>query len=346
MGIKPPTMKHLYLLLFFYGWQLCGGQNLVPNPSFEDTLECPDFPGQVWRAEGWYVGSATPDYYNCCSNITHPVCGVPENIFSFRYPATGVAYCGLWVYLNINPPQDFQERIGIELTSPMEMGTRYYVSMKVSSVSSNKDEPVNGAIDKLGMLFSTTKYDLNNLPPYNNYAQFYSDSIIMDTTGWVTVKGAFIADSAYRFLTIGNFFDNNHTNAIRYWYLYGDTSNAGILAYYFIDDICVSMDSSGCDFSAYANLECDITGIVPIITKTTFLATPNPANNFISIKTQTGKEGLLEFCALTGQVLKKQKIPRGDFNFYEDVSELANGIYFLKLIADNNIVTQKIIIHH
>jgi len=27
MGIKPPTMKHLYLLLFFYYWQFCGAQN-------------------------------------------------------------------------------------------------------------------------------------------------------------------------------------------------------------------------------------------------------------------------------------------------------------------------------
>ena len=337
--------KMVFCFLLLYAG-FCGAQNLVPNPSFEDTVGCPDFPGQVWRAQGWYIASATPDYYHCCCNSTHPVCGVPNNIFSFRYAATGIAYCGLWVYLNLNPPPDFQERIGVGLTSPMEIGTRYYVSMKVSSVSSNHDEPVNGAIDKLGMLFSTTKYDLSNLPPYNNYAQCYSDSIVTDTVGWVNIKGNFVADSAYTFLTIGNFFDNGHVNSVRYWYLYGDSSNPGILAYYFIDDICVSTDSSGCDFSPFANLECDATGTQSSIVQNNFLLYQNPADNYLSIKTETESSALVEFCNHNGQILARQKIPRGQYLFNEDVSQLANGIYFIKLITDYKILSQKIIIQH
>ncbi len=45
-------MKLFLLSCLFLVSAACFGQNLVPNPSFEDTLECP-YLGQVEFALGW-----------------------------------------------------------------------------------------------------------------------------------------------------------------------------------------------------------------------------------------------------------------------------------------------------
>ena len=43
--------------------------NLVPNPSFEDTVGCPDGPGQLYKAVGWYDCTTSPEYMNSCGSM-------------------------------------------------------------------------------------------------------------------------------------------------------------------------------------------------------------------------------------------------------------------------------------
>ncbi|MEO5569521.1 MAG: hypothetical protein ABIT08_07925 [Bacteroidia bacterium] len=50
-------------------------QNLVPNPSFEDTVHCPDHGGNIDQATGWINCGITPDYYNACANSSFPPLG-------------------------------------------------------------------------------------------------------------------------------------------------------------------------------------------------------------------------------------------------------------------------------
>lgn len=63
----------------------------------------------------------------------------------------------------------------------------------------------------------------------SNSAHVYSDSLLNDTANWVQIKGSFIADSAYQYVVIGNFFDDFNT----------DTLNCSSASYAFIDMICV-----------------------------------------------------------------------------------------------------------
>ena len=59
----------------------CLAQNLVPNPSFEDTVHCPVPPlgtGLIQDAVGWINLGFTPDYYNPCANTLWPPNGVPN----------------------------------------------------------------------------------------------------------------------------------------------------------------------------------------------------------------------------------------------------------------------------
>lgn len=99
------------------------------------------------------------------------------------------------------------------------------------------------ASNKIGVLFTNDEYEsLSNPAPLPaNFAHFYSNTIITDTLDWTIISGSFIADSAYKYIMIGNFFDNNQTA-----YLTVLDSLLGECSYYFIDDVCVSTDSLTC----------------------------------------------------------------------------------------------------
>lgn len=98
------------------------------------------------------------------------------------------------------------------------------------------NENIAIASDKLGANFYTVSFDSCCLPSLGVNTVLYADSIIIDTTNWVKIQGSFIADSAYNYLSIGNFFTDVQT----------DTMNLApypYQAYYYIDDVCVTTDS-------------------------------------------------------------------------------------------------------
>jgi len=101
------------------------------------------------------------------------------------------------------------------------------------------------ATNKTGVLFSTVPYSYSNPPPRNNFAHIYTDSIITDTAGWTTISGTFVADSAYEYIIIGNFFDNSHTDTLLF------DSLTFCVPYYYIDDVCVAIDSNNCSQAQY-----------------------------------------------------------------------------------------------
>ena len=84
------------LLILFVFISLSGfSQNLVMNPSFEDTIPCnqvnypPSFSCYPW----FLATSGNVDYFsetNQCWSYS-----APESVFGFQYARTGVAYCGL-----------------------------------------------------------------------------------------------------------------------------------------------------------------------------------------------------------------------------------------------------------
>src|SRR5260221_14559404 len=89
----------------------------------------------------------------------------------------------------------------------------------------------------MGVMFSTVPYDIFNPTPMTNNATLYTNSIINDTVNWTMIFGSFIADSAYNYIILGNFFDNNHTDTLMI------TTGFFNASYYYLDDICVSTDS-------------------------------------------------------------------------------------------------------
>lgn len=305
-------------------------QNLVPNPSFEDTSACPDFAAQVWRAEGWYTVENTPDYFHACCTGQLAAISVPCNAFTCRYAATGNAYCGVWTYGHI--PELYREYLGIQLTSPLTIGVQYYVSFKLSSVSSHAAGS-NGGNDKTGILFSCFKYDLNNLPPMQNFSQVYADSIITDTVGWTQVTGSFVADSNYQYITLGNFYTDSFTNSILYYQINGE----GRLAYYFVDDVCVTTDSKGCDFT---------NGLDDVNVQIPFSIYPNPANDVLNITLNSVNVKSLALYNSQGHLEYMNKAVAKKDNYQIELKDFPQGIYLLEVNLNQKILSQKILIFH
>ncbi len=218
-------------------------QNLVPNPSFEEISECPNNPFQISRCVGWEPWRNTADYFNsCATEATYGelLINVPTNGFGYQVPATGEAYMGMYLFsdeLNF-PFQEASEIIGCELTSPLEIGELYYLSMQVSWTVEGFKFSSEVATNGIGLQFFTQNfgYDLDPVEQ-NNFAHLYSQSIIQDSVGWTTISGSFIADQAYTHVGVGNFFDGYNLE-----YINTISPMLGSGAYYYVDDICVSKD--------------------------------------------------------------------------------------------------------
>ena len=99
--------------VIFFQSVLLQAQNLVLNPSFEDTVQCPTNLDQLSLAVGWYKPTgASSDYFNKC-NINGMV-DVPQNGFGSENPKTGDAYAGIYTFLSSShPPKSVGEKYSL-----------------------------------------------------------------------------------------------------------------------------------------------------------------------------------------------------------------------------------------
>jgi hypothetical protein len=317
-----------------------GQENLVVNWSFEDMTECPWSPAGISYGccADWTTGSASPDYYNTCS--PQGWVSVPSNIYGFQYASTGRAYAGIITYSRNDTIDSTlywgREVLAGKLSSPLVIGLKYFVSLKASMTMLWSEEGC--AANKIGALFRTTPYIYTSWPPYTkpipvtNFAQVYSDQVILDSVNWTTITGSFIADSAYKYIYIGNFFDNAHTDSIVL-----DTNWFNSCAYYYIDDVCVSLDSFTCNIAepVYPPDE-DI------------IVFPNPAEDLLLIRLTNNADKLIEikvFDAI-GRLVDMPLINTsyyGDDDYYIDLTDYRSGVYLINITSNKRNKTMKII---
>ncbi len=312
----------LALLLFIGGFS--SAQNLVPNPSFEDTVGCPTLLGQVTKAKYWYDILNTPDYFHECCTVTDLT--IPSNTFGYQYPATGSAYMGAYFYDLIDT--NYREMIGAYLTEQLTIGNKYYVTLKVS-FSAGIYQAVNIAVNKIGILFTTENW-LNEIPVTNS-CQVYSDSIISDSMNWVTIRGSFTADSNYAFIAIGNFFQNYLTDTIC-------TDNLNrTRGYYYIEDICVSTDS------LYSEVWNDLRYVTNGATCSLY---PNPTSDYIFINGIYLNTQYYQIFNVHGQEVFTERISNPLEPISVDVSTYPSSVYIVVFKDKNNLVINSIPFFH
>ncbi|MBK8707540.1 MAG: T9SS type A sorting domain-containing protein [Flavobacteriales bacterium] len=223
----------------------CEAQNLVPNGSFEETDSC-------WQINTWYYPETGPlgwfstagsgDYYLSC--LTYGAFnGVPLSAWAFQYPQEGSSYVGVITY-SVNAQS--REFFAIELAAPLQVGSTYYASFYASASWNGFEQYPQCylASSHVGMRFTVEaqQWDFGDpLPPFPNSAQVDYPAILADTVNWVLVSASFVADSAYRYVLIGNHFDNAHTDT-----LHLGSSIQYARAHTLIDNVCVSLDPLGC----------------------------------------------------------------------------------------------------
>lgn len=202
---------------------LLAQQNLVPNPGFELYDTCPFSISQVHFATSWSMyANATPDYFNSCDLAGGQ--SVPANGFGYQPAFDGNAYCGFFCFGSNN----YREIIGAQLLSPLVVGKKYFVSLRVCAA------PIPGSevmCNGIGVKFLSSAYNISNPVPINNSSHVYCDTIITDSVKWTTISGYFVADAPYEYIALGNFFADGNTDTIGY---------PSIQGYYFVDGVSVT----------------------------------------------------------------------------------------------------------
>lgn len=300
------------------------GQNLVPNPSFEDYSLCPDNWAQIDRVDNWEAYKGSPDYFNSCEPTNS--FSTPQNLMGNQIPVSGNSYTGLILYSKVISNGD--EIIGTQLTQNLQIGIKYYLSFKIILKYNNAFSVCCGN-NKIGAKFSTQSYSTPNPPSINNSAHIWTDSIITDTLNWTQVFGSFVADSSYSNLMIGNFFSNANIDT-------NDLVGSGEFSYYFFDDVCVSTDSSFCANYIY-------TGIEDKSIESNINIYPNPANNYFNVNNKDSNNPInIKIYNTLGQelfVLNNVSEPLIQI----DISEYTTNLLFIKIESKNKSFTYKLL---
>ena len=305
--------------------------NLVPNFSFEQNDTCPSFGDQIQFATGWskYSNSAsTPDYYNSCSSPN--AMGIPKSFWCYQQAHRNCySYAGLGTWTKVTN-QNFREHIGTELSQQLVIGQKYFISFYTVMGEFSSGGTIFGCpSNNIGIRLSTVSYNGNNPVPINNFAHLYSSAIISDSINWVRISGSIIADSAYNYIIVGNFFDDVNTDTIQY----NCPSCQNLASYYLVDDICLSTDSLLCNGGIDA-LPC-IVSVNEIDLSNEVNLFPNPVFDIVTLSFQNNLSAEIILYDVFGKIIYSNRI-QNENSITINLSSTSSGTYFLKIINLNS----------
>jgi hypothetical protein len=218
-------------------------QNLVLNPSFENTSSCPNGISQMNLATNWNSTNtgadscSSPDLYAGCSwNIGGA--NSPNGLLGYQPSRTGTHHAGIilgegfvgCVVLNDN----YREYIEGQVSTPLVAGQKYLVKFYI-----NLPENVMWGSNSLGVYFSNSLYTHNacssgSLIPVTPQLQMCGPAI-MDTFNWIPVQWVYTATGGEQYFTIGNYKNDAATNHVT-----RNCSSFNPYIYYYIDDVEIS----------------------------------------------------------------------------------------------------------
>ena len=246
--------KNIYFLFSLFISFGASAQNLVVNPSFENTSSnCANFGGEGFFTDlngSWDNASNNPGGDSCSSPDLFSACNLifgspgpvhmPNSALGYQYSRTGTRHAGIITHESLD---EYREYIQGRTSAPLVQGQSYCVSMYVSLGNS-----VLYASNNIGVYFGNTPYQRNPCPGQTNSAIYvtpqlnYSCNAITDTMNWVRLQWNYVASGGEQYFMIGNFFNNANTTIV---------SNPGgtfinPYAYYFIDDVSIVASTACC----------------------------------------------------------------------------------------------------
>lgn len=310
-----------YLIFAFTNLFYCQ-QNLVPNPSFENFVYCPITLADLSATSNWNAPTqGSPDYFNSC-NVGNA--SVPNNLFGSQNAYTGSAYVGISVYDTQNS-YSYREYLQTQLTKTLNAGQKYWVCFFVSLADTSKF-----AIKEIGAYFSNTllNYAMDTTLSFSPQIEFKS-SIITDKSSWIKVQGSFIASGLENYIVIGNFNRKQTTTSIQV-----NNNNSDPYAYYYIDDICVSNDSTLCNQTVDIN-ENDRESFIAVF--------PNPFSEKVFIKLHEANQSYdLMIYDVLGQTLVDNKKINEKLKEI-DVTRFKQNVFYVRIKLQNQVFQYKLI---
>lgn len=303
--------RYFICLSWFLAWNLLASQNLVPNGSFEDTLDCPQTTNQLNYSKFWgNPTQGTPDYFNACDPTIYGM-NVPYTGFGYQDARTGKAFAAILAFLKNIP--DYREYIQVKLIDTLVSGKQYLVSFYVN-LSNNSQYSVSslGAYLTSTPISSTSSLTLTYTPQVTN------DSAIQlsDSVNWMLIEDTITSGGTEEYLTIGNFNVDSQSDTT---YLGWFSSNN--IAYYYIDDVSV--------------IDLESLGTPEHSKKPTLNLYPNPSTGkvYLSGLATSDKFSSVEISDIAGKVISKQQylVKSG---IIELNLNLNNGVYFVKCISN------------
>ncbi|MBK8339249.1 MAG: T9SS type A sorting domain-containing protein [Flavobacteriales bacterium] len=206
-------------------------QNLVPNPSFEDTVDC-ETPTQcqLLKATHWRnPNTATPDVWD--ADLVRE-CGFPMDsteIFGYQAPFHGSRCSGLYFWFGPGS-SDTREYLMIQLTSSLTSGSAYRVGLNYS-----RRDDFKWATDHIGVwlgtdsVFENTPNWLSLTPQVRLYDP--NSPYLSEADLWVELADTLFAQGGEHWMIIGNFDVADSVNGIQV------IPVGWSYAYYYIDQV-------------------------------------------------------------------------------------------------------------
>lgn len=214
--------------------------SIIPDLGFEDTIQCPICCDINVSSALWFRPTiGTSDHFcNCINQITQfdSSVFVPNNYFGFQFPYDGSCYVGLYLkYISPN----YREYLSIQLSPQMEKGKLYqikfFISLADSCVFASKSIGIKFLNDI--NLIDTTALIIEE----NEDVFIESETYWIDKLNWQEVKSYYLANGNEKFLIMGNFRDDNHSEFLQLEDLkYPNDLNEYNGSYYFIDSFFIS----------------------------------------------------------------------------------------------------------
>lgn len=309
-------------------------QNLVPNPGFEEADTCSDQLPPFVGIHDWYSINGSPDHLRSCLPYGD-FRGLPMNFHTYQEPFEGFSCVGIYTYLQGGFNGEYREWIMAPLLAPMVVGQTYYCSFRANAAfGGNAQYPqIWLANDNVGLRFTTLAippWSVNDpypVPP--NHAHILYPQILADTVGWTLVSGSFVADSAYQYVMIGQFFNNALTDTLHFspqgvpWYWLPR-------AYTLVDAVCVSSSPEGCDLGQGVG-DMQATGLVLF---------PNPARDQLIVGQRAGAEA--QVLDAVGRLLWQGRITSD--RWVLEVGAWARGAYVLRMSYRGRLESHKFVL--
>ncbi|MBU2938476.1 OmpA family protein [Lacinutrix sp. C3R15] len=224
-------MNYIKILFILFSFQL-QSQNLVQNPSFENTKRCSEIIGAFGHnVESWTSPTfGTTDLFNTCAKGQ---VGIPNNYNGFQQSKDGNNFAGFYLHSDDN----YREYVQVELSKKLVGGKKYKISFFVS-LAENSDF----AIKNIDFLLSENELNTsifrelsdrqlkkNNIEKFKIYV-IENDRHYDNKNTWTLISTEFTANGNEKYLTIGNFLKNSKTEK-----LLVSNKNRNNMSYYYID---------------------------------------------------------------------------------------------------------------